>query len=183
MSCLCLSIFFSDGLIQTTTLDGLLFHRCPRSDYIPILDHSIVLFVTETKCRSMLMKGFMRLIAGFAKVVGAMDGSLLPIITSINASVHPPQETVDRVDPPPPPSNGVTCHLSSFVFLLFLLHSASLCTLYSTLTPMHYYLPLFPMITLIMLMWCTCLQKTRTLSINSTRYSSNGLHRMRCACV
>ena len=63
----------------------------------------------------------MRLIAGFAKVVGAIDGSLVPIITSINASVHPPQETVDRVDPhpPPPPSNGVTCHLSSFVFLLF----------------------------------------------------------------
>ena len=91
---------FSDGLIQTTTL---LFHIiCPRSDYIPILDHCIVFFVTETKCWSMLMKGFMRLIAGFAKVVGAIDGSLVPIITPINASVHPPQETIDRVDPPPP---------------------------------------------------------------------------------
>ena len=43
----------------------------------------------------------------------------------------------------------------------------------------YYYLPLFPM----MLMWCTCLQKTRTLSINSTMFSSSGLHRMRCACV
>ena len=67
----------------------------------------------------MLMKGFMRLIAGFAKVVGAIDGSLVPIITSINVSVHPPQETVDRVEPPPPPRNGVTCHLSSFVFFFF----------------------------------------------------------------
>ena len=84
----------------------------------------------------MLLKGFMRLIAGFAKVVGAIDGSLVPIITSINASVHPPQETVDRVDPHPP-SNGITCHLSSFVFLLFLLHSASLWTLYPILTPMR----------------------------------------------
>ncbi len=39
------------------------------------------------------------------------------------------------------------------------------------------------MITLIMLMQSTCLQKTRTLSINSTMFSSSGLHRMRCACV
>ena len=68
-------------------------------------------------------EGFYAL-ADVAKVVGAIDGSVVPIMTSINASVHPPQETVDRVDPPP--SYGVTCYLSSFVFLLFLLHSASL---------------------------------------------------------
>ena len=33
-------------------------------------------------------------------MVGAIDGSLVPIITPINASVHPPHETVERVDPP-----------------------------------------------------------------------------------
>ena len=48
-------------------------------------------------------EGFYAL-AGFAKVVGAIDGSLVPIIAPINANVHPPHETVDRVDPPPPPS-------------------------------------------------------------------------------
>ncbi len=62
---------------------------------------------------------------GFAKVVGAIDGSLVPIIERSNASVHPSHEY------------GATSHLSSFVFLLFLLPSASLCTLYSTLTPMR----------------------------------------------
>ena len=46
-------------------------------------------------------EGFYAL-AGFGKVVIAIDGSVVPIITSTNASVHPPQETVDRVDPPPP---------------------------------------------------------------------------------
>ena len=34
-------------------------------------------------------------LAGFAKVVIAIDGSVVPIITSTNASVHPPPETVD----------------------------------------------------------------------------------------
>ena len=47
-------------------------------------------------------EGFYAL-AGFAKVVIAIDGSVVPIITSTNASVHPPQETVDIVDPPPSP--------------------------------------------------------------------------------
>ena len=63
-------------------------------------------------------EGFCAL-AGFAKVVGAIDGPLMSIIAPINASVHQPHETINRVDPPPPPSYGVTCHLSSFVFLLF----------------------------------------------------------------
>ena len=59
----------------------------------------------------MLMMVFMRYpVSG---IVGAIDGSLVPIIAPINASVHPPHEY------------GVTCHLSSFVFLLFLLPSAS----------------------------------------------------------
>ena len=86
-------------------------------------------------------EGFYAL-AGFAKVVGAIDGSSVPIITPINVSVHPPHDP--RV---------IGRHVPSlFVrFSFVLLHSASLCTLYSTLTPMHYYLPLFPMITLIML--------------------------------
>ena len=47
-------------------------------------------------------EGFYAL-AGLAKVVIAIDGSVVPIITSTNASVHPPQETVDIVDPPPLP--------------------------------------------------------------------------------
>ena len=34
-------------------------------------------------------------LAGFVKVVGAIDGSLVPIIELSNASVHPPHETVD----------------------------------------------------------------------------------------
>ena len=63
-------------------------------------------------------EGFYAL-AGFAKVVGAIDGPLMSIIAPINASVHQSHETTNRVDPPPPPSYGVTCHLSSFVFLLF----------------------------------------------------------------
>ena len=41
-------------------------------------------------------EGFYAL-AGFAKMVGAIDGSLVPIIAPSNASVHPPHETVDRV--------------------------------------------------------------------------------------
>ena len=45
-------------------------------------------------------EGFYAL-AGFAKGVAAIDGSLVPITAPINASVHPPNETVDH--PPPPP--------------------------------------------------------------------------------
>ena len=43
-------------------------------------------------------EGFYAL-AGFAKVVGAIDGTLVPIIAPSNASVHPPVESVDRVGP------------------------------------------------------------------------------------
>ena len=93
-------------------------------------------------------EGFYAL-AGFAKVVGAIDGSSVPIIAPINVSVHPPHETVDRVNPPPVIGRHVPSLFVRFSFVF--LHSASLCTLYSTLTPMHYYLPLFRMITLIML--------------------------------
>ena len=34
-------------------------------------------------------------------MVGAIDGSLVPIIAPINASIHPLHETFDIVDPPP----------------------------------------------------------------------------------
>ena len=62
-------------------------------------------------------EGFYAL-AGFAKVVGAIDGSLVPITAPINASVHPPHETVDRVDPPPPPRHTASRAMShrSFFF-------------------------------------------------------------------
>ena len=69
-------------------------------------------------------EGFYAL-AGFAKVVIAIDGSVVPIITSTDASVHPPQETVDRVDPPPPPPPVIRRHVPSlfvrfsFVFVAF----------------------------------------------------------------
>ena len=43
-------------------------------------------------------EGFYAL-AGFATVVSAIDGSLVPIIAPANASVHPPVESVDRVGP------------------------------------------------------------------------------------
>ena len=67
-------------------------------------------------------EGFYAL-GGFAEVVIAIDGSVVPIITSTNASVHPPQETVDRVDPPPSPV--ILRHVPSlfvrfsFVFVAF----------------------------------------------------------------
>ena len=62
-------------------------------------------------------EGFYAL-AGFAKVVGAIDGSLMSIIAPINVSVHQPHETINRVDPPPP---VIRRHVPSlfFVFLLF----------------------------------------------------------------
>ena len=62
------------------------------------------------------------MLAGFAKVVGAIDGSLVPIIEPSNASVHPPHETVDRVDPPPPVIRRHVPFLFvrfSFVFVVF----------------------------------------------------------------
>ena len=43
-------------------------------------------------------EGFYAL-AGFATVVGAVDGSLVPIIAPRNASVHPPVESIDRLGP------------------------------------------------------------------------------------
>ena len=36
---------------------------------------------------------------GFPIVVGAIDGSLVPIIAPSNASAHPPVESVDTVGP------------------------------------------------------------------------------------
>ena len=64
-------------------------------------------------------------LGGFAKVVIAIDGSVVLIITSTNASVHPPQETVDRVYPPPSPPPVILRHVPSlfvrfsFVFVAF----------------------------------------------------------------
>ena len=43
-------------------------------------------------------EGFYAL-AGFATVVVAIGGSLVPIIAPSNASVHPPVESVDRGGP------------------------------------------------------------------------------------
>ena len=60
-------------------------------------------------------EGFYAL-AGFAKVVGAIDGSSVPIITPINVSVHPPHETVDRVNPPPRHRASRAISLRSFFF-------------------------------------------------------------------
>ena len=130
-------------------------------------------------------------------MVGAIDGSLMPIIAPSNASVHPPNETVDRVDSPLPPhtASRVICLRSFFLCFVafaqsvhFMVNSNSdtpCCCCSIPYTPpnnslfygglliftdyaksskssahLHsyyaYYLPLFPMITLNMLMWCTC---------------------------
>ena len=49
-------------------------------------------------------------------MIGAIDGSLMPIIPRINASVHPPHETVDRVYPPPSHRASRAISLHSFFF-------------------------------------------------------------------
>ena len=69
----------------------------------------------------------------------------------MSVSTHPTKPSTESTESTPPPVIGR--HVPSlFVrFSFVLLHSASLCTLYSTLTPMHYYLPSFRMVTLIML--------------------------------
>ena len=93
-------------------------------------------------------EGFYAL-AGFAKVVGAIDGSSVPIITPINVSVHPPHETVDRVDPPRHRASRAIS-LRSF-FFCFVAFGQYVHFIFNSNSPMHYYLPLLRMITLIML--------------------------------
>ena len=76
-------------------------------------------------------EGFYAL-AGFAKVQGAIDGSLVPIIAPINASVHPPHETADRVYPPPPRHTASRAiSLRSFFFCFCCIRPV--CALYTQL--------------------------------------------------
>ena len=83
-------------LIQTTTL---FFRRCSRSARRPHVGLSSFSSLKQDECLSIdANEGFYAL-AGFAKVVGAIDGSLVPIIAPSSASVHPPVESVDRVGP------------------------------------------------------------------------------------
>ena len=61
-------------------------------------------------------EGFYAL-AGFAKGVAAIDGSLVPITAPINASVHPHNETVDH--PPPAIGRHVPSLFVNFSFVSF----------------------------------------------------------------
>ena len=61
-------------------------------------DHMYRLLRHWNKMSVYANEGFYAL-AGFATVVGAIDGSLVPIIAPSNASVHPPVESIDRLGP------------------------------------------------------------------------------------
>ena len=72
-------------------------------------------------------EGFYAL-AGFAKVVGAIDGPLMSIIAQINASVHQPHETINRVYPPPVIRRHVPSLFVHFTFVFCCLRPV--CALY-----------------------------------------------------
>ena len=103
-------------------------------------------------------------LAGFAKVVGAIDGSLVPIITPINASVHPPHKTIDRVDPPPVIGRHVPSLFVRFSFV-FVAFGQSVHFIFNT-NPMDYS-PFSPLETISTSLWASLYHHVPVLSVFS----------------